>query len=216
MKKNQKININQAPLGGFKGQKTRIALVSTTPPCSSSRQASIADTIPLKHAYYIVGFTDGEGSFNVSFRKRNDYLIGWKLTPVFNVSQKEKLPLTYLKKHLSCGTIRYRKDGVWVYEVTNKNALKNIIIPFFEKYSFISAWKKKSFQSFKKILDFQEKYQGLFFKQELQDILKLRNFGHSNLAKRTYSDQDILDRYDSFWNLNSEKIMAKRNKAQDA
>ena len=29
--------------------------------------------IPLKAAYYIVGFADGEGSFNISFRKRDDY-----------------------------------------------------------------------------------------------------------------------------------------------
>ncbi len=32
--------------------------------------------IPIEKAYYIVGFADGEGSFNISFRKRDDYLIG--------------------------------------------------------------------------------------------------------------------------------------------
>ena len=73
--------------------------------------------------YYIAGFTDGEGSFNVSFRKRDDFLIGWKITPVFNISQDEQAILIWIQKILNCGTIRFRKDGVWVFEVENKNAL---------------------------------------------------------------------------------------------
>ena len=67
--------------------------------------------------YYIAGFTDGEG---VSFRKRDDFLIGWKITPVFNISQDEQGVLVWIKKILNCGTIRFRKDGVWVFEVENK------------------------------------------------------------------------------------------------
>jgi intein-encoded DNA endonuclease-like protein len=58
-------------------------------------------------AFYIAGFTDGEGSFNVSFRKREDYLLGWKITPVFNISQKEKSILALVKHHLECGTLRF-------------------------------------------------------------------------------------------------------------
>jgi hypothetical protein len=27
-------------------------------------------------SFYIVGFADGEGSFNISFRKRDDYFLG--------------------------------------------------------------------------------------------------------------------------------------------
>lgn len=46
--------------------------------------------IPEKNAYYMTGFVDGKGSFNVSFRKRDDFLIGWKITPVFNIRQDEK------------------------------------------------------------------------------------------------------------------------------
>ena len=36
-------------------------------------QQKTLNKIPLKAAYYIVGFADGEGSFNISFRKRDDY-----------------------------------------------------------------------------------------------------------------------------------------------
>lgn len=38
---------------------------------------------------YIAGFVDGEGSFNVSLRKKSDYKIGWQVVLSFNVSQKD-------------------------------------------------------------------------------------------------------------------------------
>ena len=46
--------------------------------------------IPKDKAYYITGLSDGEGSFNTSFRLREDFLLGWKYTPVFNISQKQR------------------------------------------------------------------------------------------------------------------------------
>ena len=39
---------------------------------------------------YITGFCDGDGSFNVSFVKRNDYRLGWKINPSFSVSQRDE------------------------------------------------------------------------------------------------------------------------------
>ena len=48
-------------------------------------QARIA-IVPPEVGYYLAGFTDGEGSFNVSFRPRKDYPIPWKVSVSFNVS----------------------------------------------------------------------------------------------------------------------------------
>lgn len=106
-------------------------------------ETSYIDQINRDVAFYISGFSDGEGSFNASFRKRNDYLIGWKISPVFNISQKEKQILALIQKHLGCGTIRFRKDNVWPFEVDNKTALIKIIIPFFTKYGFLSEKKRR-------------------------------------------------------------------------
>lgn len=39
---------------------------------------------------YILGFVDGEGSFNISFIKRRDYRNRIKISASFNISQKEK------------------------------------------------------------------------------------------------------------------------------
>ena len=47
--------------------------------------------IPPNIGYYLAGFTDGEGSFNVSFRPRSDYVFPWKVSLCFNVSQRETL-----------------------------------------------------------------------------------------------------------------------------
>ena len=75
--------------------------------------------VPEKIGYYIAGFTDGEGSFNVSFRPRNDYKLPWKVSLSFNISQKDRSILELFKNYLQCGTLRNRKDGVVYYEVTD-------------------------------------------------------------------------------------------------
>ena len=46
--------------------------------------------VPLRIGYYLTGFADGEGSFNVSFRPRGDYKDPWKVSLCFNVSQKDE------------------------------------------------------------------------------------------------------------------------------
>jgi hypothetical protein len=154
--------------------------------------------------YYITGFADGEGSFNTSFRVRNDYLLGWKITPVFNISQKQRDILAIIKSHLKCGTIRLRKDGVWAYEVDNRNALQTQIIPFFEKYPFLSQKKKKDFWRFKQILQVLERNKSTT-RVDLQQICQLVDEIESKSCRKYTTDQ-ILMRATEFWDRNSEKI----------
>jgi intein-encoded DNA endonuclease-like protein len=169
--------------------------------------------IPRDKAYYIVGFSDGEGSFNTSFRKRDDFLLGWKITPVFNISQKEKDILAIIKNHLSCGTLRPRKDGVWVFEVENKTAIKNTIIPFFKKYSFLSTKKKKDFYRFLKIVEILDCHKSTTF-NDLQQILNLLDEIESK-ASRKYTNQEILERASIFWSRNQEKIEILNQKSSE-
>ena len=49
--------------------------------------------IPPHVAHYFSGFVDGEGSFNVSLRQRNDHTLGWQVVLTFNVSQRDKTVL---------------------------------------------------------------------------------------------------------------------------
>ncbi|MBF8280479.1 MAG: Homing endonuclease LAGLIDADG/HNH [Candidatus Magasanikbacteria bacterium] len=108
--------------------------------------------IPLHIGWYISGFTDGEGSFNVSVKKVPDHRMGWKLAASFNVSQLDQTVLIVMKRYLGCGTLRERKDGVVYYEVTSIRALYERIIPFFLKFRFFSATKKRNFLIFQKII----------------------------------------------------------------
>lgn len=108
-------------------------------------------SIPLDIGNYIAGFVDGEGSFNVSLRKREDHSLGWQVILTLNVAQRDKTVLALMKHHLGCGRLQERKDGVWYYVVQNPVAIEERIIPFFEKYTFLSGGKKKNFSIFSKI-----------------------------------------------------------------
>ena len=101
---------------------------------------------------YIAGFTDGEGSFNVSMIKRRDYVGKWKIVASFNISQKDRVILEFIKNIFGCGTLRERSDGVVYFEVTNTDSLMEKVIPFFNRFIFLLANKKKNFLIFAQIV----------------------------------------------------------------
>jgi LAGLIDADG endonuclease len=146
--------------------------------------------VPLELGYYLAGFTDGEGSFNVSFRPRPDYPIPWKVSVSFNVSQKDRVILALFKTHLACGTLRGRPDGVWYFEVTNLNAIVENVIPFFERFSFLSAKKKRDFAKFKQIVALMQG--GLHLTVNgIRQILEIREDLNDG-GKRRHAHEDIL------------------------
>ena len=148
--------------------------------------------VPVNIGHYLAGFADGEGSFNVSFRPRDDYKIPWKISLCFNISQREKLILTMFKKHLGCGTMRQREDGVWYYEVNNLNAIRENVIPFFKRFRFLSQKKKRDFAKFCKIAKLMEEGRHLTNEgvKEILDVRKDMNDG----GKRKYGRREILRR----------------------
>jgi len=146
--------------------------------------------IPVKIGYYLAGFVDGEGSFNISFRKTNDYKNCWKISACFNISQKDPVILSLFKRYLKCGTIRQRRDGIVYYEVNNLNALCENVIPFFEHFEFLSAKKKRDFSKFKKIVYMIKNGEHLN-KDGIKEILKIRS-KMNNGGKRKYTEEQIL------------------------
>lgn len=156
-----------------------------------SRDSPGKETL-LHVGYYLAGFTDGEGSFNVSFRPRKDYRMPWKVSLCFNISQRDRVILTVFKKYLGCGTIRSRKDGVWYYEVNNLTAIIENVIPFFEKFGFMSAKKRRDFKKFKKLADLMSANRHLTSDgiKEILDIRRDMNDG----GKRRYTDDMIIER----------------------
>lgn len=145
--------------------------------------------------WYLAGFTDGEGSFNVSFRPRDDYVIPWKVSLCFNVSQRDEVILSLFKRHLGCGTMRQRADGVWYYEVNNLTAIIENVIPFFDRFGFLSAKKKRDYRKFKELAallraERQRTPEGI------KEVLAIRRDMNDG-GKRRYSDIQILDRLEN-------------------
>ena len=154
-----------------------------------------AKSIPPQIGWYLAGFVDGEGSFNVSFRPRRDYKMPWKVSLCFNISQRDPVILSFYKKHLECGTMRQRRDGVWYYEVNNLNAIISNVIPFFERFGFLSAKKKRDFAKFKQLA--QILADGAHQTEAgVRRILEIRSDMNDG-GNRRYSDAGILQAFEN-------------------
>lgn len=148
--------------------------------------------VPEHIGYYLAGFADGEGSFNLSFRPRTDYQAPWKISLCFNISQKDRVILTLFKRYLGCGTIRGRPDGVWYYEVNNLNAIRENVIPFFKRFGFLSAKKKRDFSKFCQLAELILQHTHLT-KEGIKNILEIRREMNDG-GKRKFSETQILER----------------------
>ena len=160
-------------------------------------------TVPDKIGYYLAGFADGEGSFNVSFRPRDDYRMPWKVSLCFNISQRDEVILAKFKRHLGCGTMRQRRDGVWYYEVNNLTAILENVIPFFDRFGFLSAKKQRDFGKFKKLA--QMLAEGRQADQVgIREILEIRSDMNDG-GNRRYTDEKIIGAFE-----NPQRLDARR------
>ena len=151
--------------------------------------------IPPEIGYYLAGFSDGEGSFNFSLTRRPDYQIPWKVSVSFNVSQKDQVILALFKRHLGCGTLRSRPDGVWYYEVRNLNSVAENVIPFFERFPFLSAKKKRDFVKFKQIVALMQNGAHLS-KNGIREILVIReemNDGGKRRFTHSHTHESLIE-----------------------
>ena len=152
--------------------------------------------VPPDIGHYLAGFTDGEGSFNVSFRKRSDYAMPWKVSLCFNVSQRDRVILTLFVEHLKCGTMRTRPDGVWYYEVNTFTAIVENVIPFFDRFGFLSAKKRRDFAKFKQIARLIQEGRHLS-REGIDEILAIRrDMNDGGAMRRKYSDDSIIESFE--------------------
>lgn len=151
--------------------------------------------IPECIGNYFAGFVDGEGSFNVSLRKREDHTMQWQVVLTFNVSQRERTILALMKRHLGCGRLQTRADGISYYVVSNPTSIIERVIPFFKRFNFLSQTKKRNFSIFQTIAEMVYRKEHLN-SEGLQKIIRLReklNIGHGR--KRKYNVHDYINSY---------------------
>lgn len=147
--------------------------------------------VPSEIGYYLAGFVDGEGSFNLSLRKSEEYKYGWQLGLSFNVSQRDETNLFLLKRYLGCGRIKKRKDGLYSFVVENFNSLKGRVIPFFTRFNFLSSRTKSNFSIFNKIVKLMDQKKHLT-SEGLIEIIKLRErLNEGRGRKRKYNLKDV-------------------------
>jgi LAGLIDADG DNA endonuclease family protein len=152
--------------------------------------------IPQRIGNYLAGFADGEGSFNVSFRRRADYAMPWKVSLCFNVSQRDKTVLVLFQRHLECGTFRQRQDGVWYYEVNTFPAIVENVIPFFDSFGFLSNKKRRDFAKFKQLARLIADGRHLS-RDGIDEILRIRHdMNDGGAMRRKYSDEDVLKSFE--------------------
>ena len=159
----------------------------------SVRTISRKDKVKQNLGYFLSGFAEGEGSFNVSLRKKPDYKVGWQVVLSFNVSQKDPSVLKILQNELKCGIIKIRKrDRLHSYDVTNPGDIIKKIIPFFQEYPLLSYSKKKNFQIFCEISNLVNEGQHRN-PSGLKAILILReNLNEGKGRTRKYQISDVL------------------------
>ena len=125
---------------------------------SSVRTISRKDLSGKSLGFFLAGFVEGEGSFNVSLRRKADYKVSWQVVMSFNVSQRDPTLLYILQKELGCGIIKVRKiDNLHSYDATNPKDIIQKVIPYFQKYQVQSVSKKKNFSIFCAIARLMEK-----------------------------------------------------------
>ncbi len=148
------------------------------------------DRIPGDLGHWIAGFVDGEGSFNVSFRREHDRGLPWRVGVSFNVSQVgPELPVL-LKGVFGAGTVRGRGDGVFYFEVTRPGDLEARVFPFFERFPLRSP-KRDDLATLRVITELVQLGRHLSG-AGLREILEMRRPMNRG-GKRRHLEEDILE-----------------------
>jgi hypothetical protein len=52
------------------------------------------------HPYYLTGFIDGEGCFNLTISQNSELAVGWHVIPTFKISlhNKDRALLEYIQR----------------------------------------------------------------------------------------------------------------------
>ena len=91
--------------------------------------------------------------------------------------------------------MRQRKDGVWYFEVNTLDTIVQNVIPFFNRFGFLSAKKKRDFSKFKKLAKLMQEGRHLSH-DGIREILEIRRDMNDG-EKRRYSDEEILARIEN-------------------
>ena len=133
------------------------------------------------HPEWLVGFVDGEGSFNViTVEKRSTLdpeLFSCKVWLHFQITQhsRDTLLMERIVTYLDCGSVKKRNTDAVDFKLNKFEILNDIIIPFFQKYPLQSS-KLLDFQSFVEAADIiKSKSSRVWSEEQFNKIKNIQN-----------------------------------------
>ena len=94
---------------------------------------------------WLVGFTDGDGSF-IIYKTKNTYGLAFKI----GQNKYNKRILYYIKKNIGAGSVNLeKKTNMAQYSIYSREKLKKYIIPIFEKYPLLT----RKYFNYKKFIE---------------------------------------------------------------
>ncbi|KKS37513.1 MAG: hypothetical protein A3G49_00955 [Candidatus Sungbacteria bacterium RIFCSPLOWO2_12_FULL_41_11] len=152
---------------------------------------------------YIVGLTDGEGSFTAYIRppKKEHGSKSYRIECHYYIKLRDddRLLLENVKKFFRVGRVSFQRENrpnhhhAYRFEVTNLNDLQSVIIPFFEKHKLQSK-RITDFELFKKILRavLRKEHQN---KDGLKEIQQWKSKMHKYLGSLNTGNPYVQSRY---------------------
>lgn len=179
--------------------------------------SSLANVPDELHKYYwLAGFIEGEGSFNVAFKLSVQSKLGFYPSPSFSLTQhfKGKEVLEMCKNAFGgIGSDIYFKSGsdtVMVYSVTNLDQLITVVIPFLLKYNKFSA-RKAELDMFIQVCMLMQKRQHLTELGLRQIVRLVFSTPLKKSGNRQLSQKDLLEILDNPSNA-KQLVTARRSK----
>ncbi len=146
----------------------------------------------MEFSSYITGFTDGEGTFQVSFNRRDKLRTRVEVRPGFSISQhkRNRAILERIQQYFGCGGIRFSaRDQNYKYEVRSLSDLKTVIIPHFRKFPLQTS-KQKDFQLFEEIV--KDVSRNHHLNATFLQIIIEKAYRMNPSGKRRYTQEELL------------------------
>jgi len=96
---------------------------------------------------WIRGFVDGDGCFNIEKRVTKGEISMVRHRFMVSQDRRSKDVLYALKEAFKCGNVHEAGSNMFIFQISKKESIKNIVIPFFRKYP-LQTEKRKSFYLF--------------------------------------------------------------------
>lgn len=159
--------------------------------------------------YFLSGFIDGEGSFNISFAYFSELRSKIKVNPKFQLYQHEdhREILDIAKEVFKIGRVDKKwGSNVLAYTVDGVRNNREKIVPFFDKYPL--ATKQEDFEKFKKILEILADGWHLT-KEKLLAIVEIAYSMNKNGKQRKYVKERLIALIEENFNNTDSKISSE-------